>query len=313
MKNKDEYLESIYSKRDKKIRERKKTVSVLTSIFCITICFAAVFAFVPKYFKKESPAKKNETGNSDNHIISNADSSDVLTTMNEEFFASGEQYAVIQGYNQELITDDAGNRNMNDSQIKASQKNYSTTSENKLQTEIAAEIPDEETTRRMGFGYIGEPFDESLLPTKSPLAGSVAIAPAKPPEDSGTEVTEPYFEAPDSIDSDETKASTTAAKLKSAEEATSEAKSFLSTELKEDAEKIIDEKTQVTVTRTANGKTTYTVYLYTNTKSFEIDVDAVTLRILGCKQKYLVSGYETYISPPHFPETTAALPEYKPQ
>lgn len=313
MKNKDEYLESIYSKRDKKIREQKKTVSVITSVFCIAVCFAAVFAFVPKYFEKETPAVKNETGNSDNHIISNADGSDVLTAMNEEFFASGEQYSVIQGYNHELITDDAGNRNTNDSQIKASRKNYSTTSENKLQTEIAAEIPDEETTRRMGFGYIGEPFDESLLPTNSPLAGSVAIAPAEPPEDSGTEVTEPYFEAPDSICSDETKASTTAAKLKSAEEATDEAKSFLSTELKEDTEKIIDEKTQVTVTRTANGKTTYTVYLYTNTKSFEIDVDAVTLRILGCKQKNLVSGYETYISPPHFPETMAALPEYKPQ
>lgn len=310
MKNIDEYLESIYSKRDKKIRERKKTITALTSIFCIVICFAAVFAFVPKYFKKESPAKKSETGNSDNHIFSNADSSDVLTTTLKEFFASGEQYAVIQGYNQELITDNAGNRNMNDSQIKASQKNYSTTSENKLQTETAAEIPDEETTRRMGFGYIGEPFDESLLPTKSPLAGSIAIAPAEPPEDSGTEVSEPYFEAPDSIDSDETKTSTTAAKLKSAEEATAEAEKAVP---KEDASKIIDEKTMVTVTRTANGKTTYKVYLYTNTKSFEIDVDAVTLRILGCKQKYLVSGYETYISPPHFPETTVALPEYKPQ
>lgn len=309
MKNKDEYLESIYAKRDKKIRERKKTVSVITSIFCIAVCFAAVFAFVPKYFEKGTPVTKNETVNSDNNIISTTKISDTITAMNDEFLASGEQYAVIQGYNQELITDEAGNRNMNDSQIKASKKNYSTTSENKLKTET----PDEETTRRMGFGYIGEGIDESLLPTKSPLAGSVAIAPAEPPEDFGSEVTEPYPEAPDSIDSKETKASTTAAKLKSAEEATAEAKSFLSTELKENTEKIIDENSQVTVTRTANGKTTYTVYFYTNTKSFEIDVDAVTLRILGCKQKYLVSGYETYISPPHFPETTAALPEYKPQ
>ncbi len=313
MKNRDEYLESIYSKRDAKIKERKKTVSVLTSILCLAVCFAAVFAFVPKNLETKIPVNESGSGNSDNHIFSNADSSDVLTTTLKEFFASGEQYAVIQGYNQELITDNAGNRNMNDSQIKASQKNYSTTSENKLQTEIAAEIPDEETTRRMGFGYIGEPFDESLLPTKSPLAGNVAIAPAEPPEDSGTEVSEPYFEASDSIDSDETKTSTTAAKLKSAEEATSEAKSFLLTELKEDAEKIIDKKTMVTVTRTANGKTTYTVYFYTNTKSFEIELDALTLNVIECKEKNLITGKNSYYSPAHFPETTAALPEYKPQ
>lgn len=313
MKNRDEYLESIYAKRDAKIRERKKKISVLISGFCLAVCFAAVFAFVPKYFEKETPVGESENNNSDKHIIADSNTSGKISASNEEVFTFIEQYQAFYNQNNELITDEAGNRNMNDSEIKATKRNEAATSNNKLQTEISAEIPDEETTRRMSFGYIGEPFDESLLPTNSPLAGSVAISPAEPPEDSGTEVTEPYFEAPDSIDSDETKASTTAAKLKSAEEATSEAKSFLSTELKEDAEKIIDEKTQVTVTRTANSKTTYTVYLYTNTKSFEIDVDAVTLRILGCKQKYLVSGYETYISPPHFPETTAALPEYKPQ
>ena len=309
MKNREEYLESIYAKRDAKIRECKKKISVSASIFCLAVFFATVFAFVPKYFEKDIPAAKSENSNSDKTIISNTDGSDVLTTINEDYFASGEQYTVIQGFNHELITDEAGNRNMNDSEIKASKKYDAATSENKLQTEIAAEIQAEETTRRTNFGYIGEPFDPSLLPTKSPLAVNTALAPAEPPEDFRTEVTEPIV-SPDSIGSEGTKSSTTAAKLKSSEEATAEAKKAVP---KEDISKIIDDKTQVTITRTAKGKTTYTVYFYTNYKSFEIELDAVTLNLIECKEKNLITGNDSFYSPAHFPETTAALPEYMPQ
>lgn len=313
MKTNDEYLESIFAKRDALMRERKKKISVMTSILCLAVSFAAVFAFVPEYFKKDSPVGDSENNNYDKHAFADTNTSDNNPTSNDEAFTFGEKYQAFYNQNNELITDEAGNRNMNDSEIKATKRNEAATSNNKLQTEIAAEIPDEETTRRMNFGYIGEPFDSSLLPTKSALAGSSALAPADPQEDFATKVTEPYSEAPDSIDSEETKASTTAAKPKSAEEATAEAKNFLSTFSKEDSEKIIDEKTQVTVTRTVNGKTTYTVYFYTNYKSFEIELDAVTLRVIECKEKNLITGKDSYYSPAYFPETTAALPEYKPQ
>lgn len=302
MKNIDEYLESIYSKRDKKIRERKKTVSVITSVFCIAVCFAAVFAFVPKYFKKESPAKKSETGNSDIKIVPSTNTSDI-TAVSEDIFTFAEAYTVIQGYNSGIINNNADNRV--NSEIKATKKNEETSAGNKLQTEIAAEKADEATTRIKYFGYIEEKDDSGSL-----INGEPAVAPAEPHENFGTEVTVSYHEVPDSINPEETKASTTAAHLRSAEEAIAEAKKTIP---ENDASKIIDEKTMATVTRTANGKTTYTVYFYTNTKSFEIELDALTLNVIECKEKNLITGKNSYYSPAHFPETTAALPEYKPQ
>ncbi len=310
MKTRDEYLESIYAKKDAKIRERQKTVSVLSSIFCLAVCFAAVFAFVPKYFEKEAPVSKSENSNFDKHIIADTNTSDIITTTKDEFFASGEQYPVIQSFNHELITDDAGNRNISNSEIKATKKNEAVTSDNKLQTEIAAEMPDEETTRFMSFGYIGEKFDPNMLPDVPSFGGNPALAPADPPEDYDTEVSDPFLESPDSAEPEVTKASTTAAKLKTSEEAVAKAKDAVPNE---DVSNLIDEKTQVTVTRTASGKTTYTVYFYTQYKSFEIELDAVTLNIIECKEKNLITGKDSYYSPAYFPETTAALPEYKPQ
>ena len=187
---------------------------------------------------------------------------------------------------------------MKDSEIKGTVKKEYGSADDKLQTEIAVE-----TSFQANFGYIGESFNPDLI-SKPSFGGYPALAPADPPEDYVTGVSEPYYEKDDSTKS------TTAGKSKSSEEAITEAKKFLS---EEDASKIIDEKTRVTVTRTASGKTTYTVYFYTKYKSFTIDVDAVTLRIIGCNEKNLISGTESYISPPWFPETTAALPAYMPQ
>ena len=302
MKNRDEYLESIYSKRDKKIRERKKTITALTSIFCIVICFAAVFVFVPKNLETKIPVNESGAGNSDIKIVSSTNTSDT-TAVSEDIFTFAKAYTVIQGYNSGIINNNADNRV--NSEIKATKKNEETSAGNKLQTEIAAEKADEATTRIKYFGYIEEKDDSGSL-----ISGEPAIAPAEPHENFGTEVTGSYHEVPDSINPEETKASTTAAHLRSAEEATAEAEKAVP---KEDASKIIDEKTMVTVTRTANGKTTYTVYFYTNTKSIEIELDALTLNVIECKEKNLITGKNSYYSPAHFPETTAALPEYKPQ
>ena len=303
MKNRDEYLESIYAKRDAKIKERKKRVSVLTSIVCLAVCFAAAFAFVPR----QSGIKTSSEENASNTVSAN----NPVQTTNEECYIFNETYLAIYNQDNQCLTDDSVHRSSTDSEIKSSKKHEAATSDNRLQTEIAIEIIEEKTTGNKSFGYIGEPFDPDSLPSKPSFGGFPALAPAEPPDDFGTEVTEPYID--ETPGSEKTKASTTVAKPKSSEEAIVEAKNFLFTISKDDSEKIIDEKTQATVTRTANGKTTYTVFLYTNSKSFEIEVDGVTLNIIGCKQKYLVSGYETYISPAYYPETTAALPEYKPQ
>ncbi len=299
MKSREEYIASIYAKRDSKIKERKKTISVLTSALCLTVCFIAVFAFVPKTFGQKSTASDKTTNKHDNLTLAVHYPILKTTETAEELLSSGEKYLANYNQNIEAMTDtDGATKQMNDSEIKGTLKNEYGSSDEKLQTEIAIE-----TTFHANFGYIGEPFDPNSI-SKPSFGGYPALAPADPPEDYVTGVSEPYYEK------DDLTKSTTEGKTKSSEEAITQARKYLS---EEDASEIIDEKTQVTVTRTASGKTTYTVYFYTKHKSFTIDVDAVTLRIIGCKEKNLVSGSESYISPPWFPETTAALPEYKPQ
>ncbi len=299
MKNRDEYIASIYEKRNLKIKERKKTISVLTSVLCLAVCFIAVFAFVPKTFGQKSTVSKITTKESDNLTL--AVHYPILKTTEtiEDAFTFNEKYLVNHNQNIEAMTDtDGATKKANKQEIKGTVINEYGPTDDKFQTEIAVE-----TTFQANFGYIGEPFDPDSI-SKPSFGGYPDLAPADPTEDYVTEVSDHYYE------NDETTKSATAEKPKSSEEAIAEAKKFLS---EDDASKIIDEKTQVTITRTASGKTTYTVYFYTKYKSFTIDVDAVTLRIIGCKEKNLVSGSESYISPPWYPETTAALNEYKPQ
>ncbi len=288
MKSREEYLESIYKKRDIKLASRKKTISVLTSIACLVICFAAVFAFVPKKFGKK---------------ISTAETThDKFIYTSVETTTSADSYTFPVIYqNSEIIK----NENDTVSTYKPTDKSTVEAGEEETITEIAAEASDE-TTRNKYFGYIGEPFDPDKI-----LSGSPAISPENPPEDFVNEVTEPYYEDTDSaVDEEKTVARTSAPKTKSPEEAIEKAKKFLN---EEDSSEIIDEKTQVTVTRTSGGETKYNVYLYTNKKLFNIELDSVTLRVIGCTEKNLITGNKTHISPPWFPETTAALPEYKPQ
>ncbi len=294
MKSREEYLANIYSKRDAKIKERKKRISILTGFLFLGICFASVFTFVPKYFETETSLSVNKNNSSEKHILTHSDTTSETQADNAELFTFYETFPLIYYQNHGQITNDVGNRNMNDSEIKATIKNEHAISDNKLQTEIALESPAETTTRRMNFGY----------------AGGTALSPADPPEDYASGVSEPYSKSPDSVDSQDEIKSTSAAKIKTSEEAITEAKTFVP---EEDAPKIIDEKTHVTVTRTASGKTTYTVYFYTNYKSFAIELDAVTLDKIECKEKNLITGDDSYYSPPHFPETTAALPAYVPQ
>lgn len=284
MKSREEYLASIYSKRDAKIKEHKKRISILTGVLSLGICFASVFTFVPKYFEAETSLSENKNNSSDKHILTHSDTTSETQPDNAELFTFHETYPAIYYQNHGQINNDVGNRNMNDSEIKATMKNEYEISDNKLQTEIALESPAETTTRRMNFGFAGE----------------TALAPTEPPEDFGTLGTTPY-------DNIKTTASN---KLATTEDAIAEAKTFVP---EEDASKIINEKTQVTVTRTSSGKTTYTVYFYTNYKSFAIELDAVTLDKIECKEKNLITGDDSYYSPPHFPETTAALPAYVPQ
>ncbi len=293
MKNREEYLASIYAKRDKELIRQKKRISAIASIICLTVCFAAVFAFVPKKLGKKSSVSEsvNEIGNSvtktDLKIISETE----CTAFNQTtlFYINNDAY-ISNGANTQSETIKKGSNN-----------------EDGLQTEIALEALDEATTRQVNFGYVGEAFNPDLL--SKPSAGEIK---ANESENSSGEyvtgATEPYPESPDSA-YDVTAKSTTKAELRSSEEAIAEALKYIP---KEDKSEINEDKTQVTITRTSSGKSTYTVYFYTENKTFTVELNAVTLEMIELKEKDKNTGNINYYSPAHFPETTAALPEYIP-
>ncbi len=303
MKSRDEYLESIYNKKDKFIIKRKKTVSVIASMACLAICFITVFSLVPKKLVKNKGATEpvNGSGNSNSVSIDK-----IVTEKKTTVDGLAERYTLDSAYAVNETTDTVTHfvtyyaaAEMNDGTTRKNGKN-----ENSI-TEIAPERNGEATTRNNYFGSAGDPFDPDKL-----LSGNPAIAPENPPEDYVIDVTGSDYKKPGSDGEEKTVVKTSAAKPKSPEDAVAAAKDFLQNE---DAAGIIDEKTQTTVTRTSSGETTYNVYFYTENKSFIIEVDGVTLRIISCAEKNLITGKESFISLPWFPETTEALPEYKPQ
>ncbi len=291
MKNREEYLASIYAKRDKVLAKRKKTISLITSTACLVLCFIAVFSFVPKRLVKKTNTAEtiNENRYSDSRTLDK-----IIFEEEATFFHSSEIYL----HDDSFVINEAISTVTNDANanIQGGIKN----SENSFRAEIAAEA----TTRQMNFGYAGGKFDPNQI-----LSGDPAIAPENPPKDYDSAVTEPYNEKPDSVE-EVTKIKTTKASLRTSDEAIEEATKIVPDE---DAAKIIEENTQVTVTKTASDETLYTVYFYTSNKTFTIVLDAVTLRVLECTEKNIVTEKESYISYPWFPETTDALPEFKPQ
>lgn len=300
MKNRDEYLESIYAKRDSEIIKRKKRVSVLTSVLCLGVCFASVFAFLPKHFGTETFLNKSK--NSENKIFTEFNSSSETPTVSDELFTFCVTYPAVYNESHLQVTDGIGNANMNDKEETVTNNNKSTSSNMIQQTEIAAESPSESTTKGIYSENVGGVYNPDSFYSKPSFgaSGEIAFEPCDPPENPGTPAVTTYDDIP----------TTKSNKLATDEEAIVEAKKSVPGD---EVEKINDDKTHVTVTVTSNGQTTYTVYFYTDYKLFKIELDAVTLEKIECTEKNLLTGNDNFYSPPHYPETTEALPEYKPQ
>ncbi len=60
MKSREEYLASIFAKRDALLKKRKSRISQTIAVLSIAVCFAAVFHFVPKKLTK-SPVSDETT------------------------------------------------------------------------------------------------------------------------------------------------------------------------------------------------------------------------------------------------------------
>ncbi len=81
------------------------------------------------------------------------------------------------------------------------------------------------------------------------------------------------------------------------EEIVAEAKKHIN-----DTDKIIDDKTNVTVSRNANGTTTYTAYFYTADKRITVELDG-NLKLIEVKEKDNSGNGTTQIAPAYNPNT----------
>ncbi len=286
MKNREEYLASIYAKRDSKIKERKKTISVLTSVLCLAVCFVAAFAFIPKKFGQKSYSPVT---------IPTAEKiySEVNTYIEETAtFSANYYYSNTIHY--------SGNIKNNNGTIAEFREQTEPKTDENLKTEIALENSAESPTRNLNFGWSGDfPFDSTLL-TSQYVGSDKEIIDA---------VTEPSPEKP-AADSDKTTVASTKKPKYETQEIVSAAIKHIPNNY---ANKIITEKTDSTVTRTANGEEYYTVYLFTDDKSFTVKLKGSDLGLIEVKEKNVNSGNDINITPAHPPETTAALPAYMPQ
>lgn len=283
MKSKEEYLASIYKKRDREINKQRKRISAITSIICLAVCFAAVFAFVPKKFGTKSIISESVNGNG------NSLTKTEITTLNQEIYVLTNDNANI--YNGPDKTIDGHTVKTNNE-------------EDRLQTEIAVEA----VTRQINFGYVGEPFDPDLLLRPS-SGGTIETKPNSHEDEYITGVSEPCSELPDEAEKLTVK-STSKAAIRSSGEATEEALKYVP---EDDRQNINKEKTQVTITKKSGGKSTYNVYFYTESKTYTVELNAVTLELIEFREKNINTGNINRFSPAHFPETTAALPEYIPE
>lgn len=79
MKNREEYIESIYKKRDAALNARKKRRSYLTAAACIAVCFLTAFFLVPKDKPKIKEEQDYTIGSTSGEISYNATPEDFAT------------------------------------------------------------------------------------------------------------------------------------------------------------------------------------------------------------------------------------------
>ncbi len=80
MKNREEYIESIYKKRDAALNARKKRRSYLTTAACIAVCFLTAFFLVPKDKPKIKEEQDYTIGSTSGEISYNATPEDFATS-----------------------------------------------------------------------------------------------------------------------------------------------------------------------------------------------------------------------------------------
>lgn len=88
MKKREEYLASIYAKRDARLIKRKKSIGMGLSALCIVCCFCAAAVVMPKMMKKTSPEVTTDITVAVNNAEGTVDAANAQTMHSVEQYAT---------------------------------------------------------------------------------------------------------------------------------------------------------------------------------------------------------------------------------
>lgn len=261
MKSREEYEASIFAKRDALIAKRKKNMRITASALSVMICLSAAAVAIPMLKEKLDETQILPVTNAAGGVTENK--------------IAAETYGEIATYPANYDTGIAYTNHHNF----AYYNDYCIESvegeTNGLPIPYVTEIyqiPDGEIAVERG-----ESEEKATEQVDNLVDGEIAVEP------DGAE---------DALNSPSIKPSK---KNYTTEEIIAEAKKFIS-----DADKIIADKTNVTVSRNANGTTTYTAYFYTESKRITVELDS-ELRLIEVKEKDN-SGNTAQITPGYNPD-----------
>lgn len=93
MKNREEYLASIYAKRDAILKKRKKTAGGIAAALCIALSFCTAAAVMPKMMKKSAPKETTaQTTATDTKSLENTEG-EILVTFVESYIKPRPEYS----------------------------------------------------------------------------------------------------------------------------------------------------------------------------------------------------------------------------
>lgn len=293
MKNKEEYINSIYKKRDEAIKKRKKRISYLTTAGCIVICFLTAFFLVPKDRPKvkEWPSSTShyspeftemlstlifgESQTANDRTVNDANVRVEGNKKETTYFGSAEDYS-DEG-NQETenaetctVVSTASAQTSDSATVKASK---TTTKRNYSKGTGSSTVKND--THGAGDSSINleDVLDgiDSILSDDIKWPFPVATIGAFQGDSPTQKNTTTEHIAPDTGGDD-------------LSDVLSTARSYLSEyELK----RLDSSKTEINITRSSSGKYIYNVYFQTDTKAINITLDVNTLEFLGREEQEL--------------------------
>lgn len=261
MKSREEYESSIFAKRDALIAKRKKNMRITVSALSVMICLGAAAVAIPALTEKPDVSQIPPVTNAAGGVTENS--------------ISVENYGEISTYPANYDTGIAYTYQHN---FGYSNEFYAESAEGESRefpiasvTEIYR-IPDGETAVEAGktagngtdFAYNVNDSEGEIEPEgEEDALNAPSIKPSK--------------------------------KNYTTEEIVAEAKKYVT-----DSNIIIDSKTNVTVSRNADGTTTYTAYFYTENKRITVELDS-ELRLIEVKEKDN-SGNAAQVTPGYNPD-----------